>query len=81
MEIVCFDVLFLLFNQNFLAFDMMNQMCQPDLYGAASVQAAVAATHPWAYPYPQYQFGAAPYPSGIVDIPPFGKSRPCMTLV
>ena len=53
---------------------MMNQMCQPDLYGASVQAAAAAAGHPWAYTYPQYQFGATPYPAGMVDISSFGES-------
>jgi hypothetical protein len=51
-------------------FDMMNPMCQPDY---ATNLAAAAAANSWAYPYPPYQFGGAPYGPGMVDITSFGK--------
>ncbi|KAE9555846.1 hypothetical protein FO519_000931 [Halicephalobus sp. NKZ332] len=56
---------------NGYAFDMMNQMCQPDLYSASVQAAAAVAGHPWPYTYPQYQFGATPYSTGMVDISSF----------
>uniref|UniRef100_A0A914ZDR2 Uncharacterized protein n=1 Tax=Panagrolaimus superbus TaxID=310955 RepID=A0A914ZDR2_9BILA len=55
---------------NSYAFDMMNHpMCQPELYNNV---AGLAAANPWAYPYPPYQFGGAPYGHGL-DISTFGK--------
>uniref|UniRef100_A0AC34F5S6 Uncharacterized protein n=1 Tax=Panagrolaimus sp. ES5 TaxID=591445 RepID=A0AC34F5S6_9BILA len=53
------------------AFDMMNHpMCQPELYNNV---ANLAAANPWAYPYPPYQFGGAPYGPGL-DISSFGMN-------
>lgn len=57
--------------QSFLGFDMMNPMCQAELYGsnfhAAHAAAAVASGHSWPYGYPQqYPFSTHPYPGAMV---------------